>query len=256
MKHLSINMQWLLIIVFAGAALCAAPAGIAQANNNKPLSFRGPASVETDPSPNPTPAPSSQRSSEALNFSVQYFYRTPGQQTLKPLTDGSMLRSGDHYKIQFTPDENCYVYIFQVDSTNTIYPLFPVNDFNGLAATHRNPVRAGATYHLPAEEKSFFLDQNTGTEIIYFLAFRQANPAWESIVQRLSTGLQQGDAGLIAAASRQISNNIVTMRGVGGVVEDTSATTTVELGNVRNELPRQRLEACDSCVSKVIFLHD
>ena len=256
MKNSFMDIKSLLLIAYASTLLCTPLASTAEANNNKPSSFRGPASVETDPHPLPPLTTSSQQLSEALSFTVQYFYRSPGQQALKSLTNGSILRSGDHYKIQFTPDENCYVYIFQVDSTNTIYPLFPVNDFNGIAATNRNPVRVDTTYHLPAEDKSFFLDQQKGIEMIYFLAFRNANPTWDRIAQQLSTGLQQGDTGLIAAASAQITNTLVAMRGVGGVVEDPSVTTPVVLGNTRDELPLQRLQACDNCVSKLMFFHD
>ncbi|MGR9107450.1 MAG: hypothetical protein ACU843_11030, partial [Gammaproteobacteria bacterium] len=79
---------------------------------------RGPIAVVDDPKPMDFQKP--------LDFQVNYLYRPGGQGEPRPIENGTVLQSGDHYKIQFTPKENSYVYIFQLDSTDKIYELFPM----------------------------------------------------------------------------------------------------------------------------------
>ena len=83
--------------------------------------------------------------SKSLSFKVNYFYRAVDQGSFKPFTDGTVLHSGDHYIIQFTPSEDSYVYIFQIDSNQGVYQLFPMESFKGVELDNRNPVRAGMT---------------------------------------------------------------------------------------------------------------
>jgi hypothetical protein len=73
----------------------------------------GPKTVSVTPAAAEAPKP--------LNFKLNYVYRPGGKGDLKPLIEGSKLNSGDHYKIKFTPAEDSYVYIFQVDSSQAIY---------------------------------------------------------------------------------------------------------------------------------------
>ncbi|MBE9562573.1 MAG: hypothetical protein IMF12_06900, partial [Proteobacteria bacterium] len=51
-----------------------------------------------------------------LDFKINYVYRSSGKGNPKTLNNDGVLHSGDYYKIIFTPTENCYVYIFQLDS--------------------------------------------------------------------------------------------------------------------------------------------
>jgi hypothetical protein len=44
-----------------------------------------------------------------------------------------------------------YVYIFQKDSANKIYKLFPMTEFQGKKYYNLNPVKAGASYELPSK---------------------------------------------------------------------------------------------------------
>jgi len=109
----------------------------------------------------------------ALDFKINYVYRSRGKGTFKPLTKGMILQSGDHYKIIFTPVENCYVSIFQVDSANKLYRLFPMAGFRNIILNNLNPVEGGKTYYLPAKNKSFVLDEQIGTETIFFMGAPQ-----------------------------------------------------------------------------------
>ncbi|NJN47956.1 MAG: hypothetical protein HC808_17410, partial [Candidatus Competibacteraceae bacterium] len=55
-----------------------------------------------------------------------------------------------------------------------------MTEFGGVRVNNLNPVKGRTTYHLPADDKSFQLDQQTGPESIIFLAFRQPNAQWNS----------------------------------------------------------------------------
>ena len=61
---------------------------------------------------------------QEFNFKLNYVYQTQGQGEFKPLNNGTVLRSGDHYKIIFEPGQNGYAYLFQVDSAKQLYQLF------------------------------------------------------------------------------------------------------------------------------------
>lgn len=109
-------------------------------------------------------------SSALLSFEVTYVYRTAGVGELKTIKNGDTLKSGDHYKIVFIPHKDCYVYIFQVDSSGQIFQLFPMESFQGVLVNNFNPAKPDRTYILPSPDKAFVLDSVVGVERIYFIA--------------------------------------------------------------------------------------
>jgi hypothetical protein len=109
-------------------------------------------------------------SSPLLSFEVTYVYRTAGVGELKTIKNGDTLKSGDHYKIVFIPHKDCYVYIFQVDSSGQIFQLFPMESFQGVLVNNFNPAKPDRTYILPSPDKAFVLDSVVGVERIYFIA--------------------------------------------------------------------------------------
>jgi len=82
----------------------------------------------------------------ALPVQVSYSYRPTDQLNFRPLLDGSVLHSGDRYQIRFTPEQNGYVYVFQIDSSGAVYRLFPPESAGTAQAGNANPVRAGTAY--------------------------------------------------------------------------------------------------------------
>jgi len=106
----------------------------------------------------------------SLSFAVNYVYRTAGVGELRTIENGDALQSGDHYKIVFTPDKDCYVYVFQIDSSGQIFQLFPMKSFQGVKVNNFNPVKTDKTYILPSSDKAFELDKVVGVERIYFIA--------------------------------------------------------------------------------------
>ncbi len=130
---------------------------------------------------------------------VSYYHRPAGQSELRTLPPGSELRSGDHYKIWFTPEQDSYVYIFQIDSNQDIYCLFPRESLQGIALNQTNPVKAGRQYQLPADDKAFVLpDDRLGQEKIYVLAFKEPNTVLEQLYNALEQARQQQNITQIA----------------------------------------------------------
>ncbi|MFO7641733.1 MAG: DUF4384 domain-containing protein [Candidatus Competibacteraceae bacterium] len=168
-----------------------------------------------------------------------------------------MLNSGDHYKIQFTPAEDSYVYIFQVDSSKAIYQLFPMTSFGGVRVDNLNPVKGGVTYHLPAKDKSFKLDDTVGSETIVFLAFREPNHGLEQQYEALINARLSRDGGKASSLQTAMNTNFRT-RGLAGIVDDPQKKTTSVPWTATESftMPVQNLDnLCADCINMITFEH-
>lgn len=251
------------LLALFGGTLIGIAGGVdaADPTSDTDLKTRGPAgTVKIAPEPGgatPKPASLTPQAGKPLSFKVNYVYRPGGQGPLKPLTEGSVLNSGDHYKIQFTPAENSYVYIFQVDSSRAIYRLFPMTDFGGVKVNNINPVQAGVTYSLPAKDKSFKLDNNVGSESILFLAFRQPNQMLEQQYESLVKARLAQDNAKADNLQTAIKSNFKT-RGLAAIVDDPEKkTATVPWAPTESfTMPVRRLDnLCADCINMVTFEH-
>jgi outer membrane protein OmpA-like peptidoglycan-associated protein len=84
----------------------------------------------------------------------------------EPVKDGEIIRQDDQYAVEFQAGDDRYVYIFQVDATGKLTPIFP----NSQIPSKTNPVTPGAFYRIPESGEWFFLDENKGREQIFLLA--------------------------------------------------------------------------------------
>jgi len=212
-----------------------------------------------------------------LPVAVNYSYRQASQNEMKNLTNGTVLRDGDHYKITFTPQADGYVYIFQTDTSGKVYQLFPMSSMKGVEVHNYNPVKANTTYTLPAADKSFYLDEQQGEEKIYFIATKQPD---QSLEQQMATHLKstqfsiRGVGGIAhdknpqqqtaqAQASDNILLDLIRSRGPAGIVSDAKETKTHSIkdddGKVFN-LTYQKLDGwCDQqkgCANVTTFRHE
>ena len=146
-------------------------------------------------------------------FHISYTYRAGGQGQPQPLVNGSILHSGDHYKLIFTPPTKSYVYLLQIDSSDQIYCLFPMKSFKGVTVNNFNPVTAGKTYSIPAPDKSFKLDNQLGTEKIYLIASPQEDKVLEDFCLQADTDTEFSLA--------QLDIHVKT-RGPAGIVPDST----------------------------------
>ncbi|MCP4700661.1 MAG: DUF4384 domain-containing protein [Gammaproteobacteria bacterium] len=192
-----------------------------------------------------------------LGMDINYIYRSGGKGEWKKLRNGGVLESGDHYKIIFTPEQNGYVYIFQTDSSEHIYRLFPMAAFKGVTVNNFNPAEAGKTYYIPAEDKSFKLDTQTGTESLYFIAMRNPEPLLARQYENVIMAKRRKDQGALLMASAEILKTVKT-RGLASIEQDPEETQThdfTEDGQTSSPL-RMHLEGlCDGCGHVLTFQH-
>ncbi len=199
-----------------------------------------------------------------IEIDVNYVARAQGADQFVQLTDGAALRSGDVYKIIFRPREDCYVYIYQIDAADKIYSLFPTIGLPGGAETRENFVRAGQTYHIPAESQSFQLDDVTGRETIYFLAYRRPDPQLPALYEQIVQFQHTPDNRLHRDLFQQLDalneqfRDAIQHKGISKIVPDPANNqyTTWNEGNKSQAVLRQRLEGmCDGCVNILKFQH-
>jgi hypothetical protein len=158
----------------------------------------------------------------SLNILINYAYRPKDQTELLPLSEGTVLHSGDYYKITFTPQQEAWVYIFQTDSSGKVYQLFPLKEMNGVALNQSNPVKGGQQYTAPAPQMSFFLDQQTGTETLYFIAAPEQDSGLEASYRAYQEALRQPQADLRSAKANL--DTALYSRGPGGAAPDPAVT--------------------------------
>lgn len=192
-----------------------------------------------------------------LDFKVTYQYRRAGKGNFKPLTGKTTLHSGDHYKIIFTPKQDGFVSIFQIDAANKLQRIFPMESFNGVVVNNHNPVKAGKTYYIPAQDKSFVLDNQVGTETIYFTASLHSDIVLEKqfeVLQQLESHPEQKRAEL---AQSQLAN-IMKSKGFSKIVSDNSSeTATWKEQDETFTTPLQKMEnMCQGCVQVLTFKHE
>lgn len=197
-----------------------------------------------------------------LSFKISYLYRAGGRGAFQHFRDGSRLQSGDSLKLLFTPtQDNVYVYIFMVDSDNNLARLFPTDDFIGAATNNKNPVKKGVEYFVPAADKSFKLDNNTGEETIYFISTRQPDDVLERRYQDILLAQRSQNAKQIAATQNRLLDNIYTDKQrliqpelIEDVLENAPVTFT-DGGQTFSILPHYLKNMCEGCVYRVTFQH-
>ncbi|OUD14481.1 hypothetical protein TPSD3_09270 [Thioflexithrix psekupsensis] len=186
----------------------------------------------------------------SLQFDISYGYRPKHQGDIRPLTNNAILSSGDSYKITFTPKQDSYVYIFQIDGGDNVTRLFPMEKMGDVVVNNFNPVKANQTYHIPSPNQSFKLDNVTGTEKIYFIASQQQD------IQLEQWNKQQP----VVLAMRNLQQAIMT-RGPAGIVDDPKQsgyhTMTTEEDNQFKIDRKHLMGLCqkNGCVNVLSFEH-
>ena len=190
-----------------------------------------------------------------LSFEVNYVSRTAGVGELKTIKNGSILKSGDHYKIVFTPDKDCYVYIFQVDSSGQVFQLFPMGSFRGVRVNQFNPVKQGKKYVLPSPDKAFLLDKKVGIERMYFIASREENKELESLYAELTAAVKRKNSSAVKDTRSKL-NKYFKKRGIKVVpTEQRMEVPWRETGDAFSVIS-QRLENLSSdSLHKLEFIH-
>lgn len=137
---------------------------------------------------------------------------------------GHGLKSGDRYKFLMMSEQNCYLYIFQADSTGNMSMLFPMDTFGGVRVNNINPIRGNTAYSFPGPETFFVLDQHQGTEKFYVIASSRADARLENLGMRLNS--RQGTDDLERS---ELSNELLTYLGRKELVKTTMPGVTFNL---------------------------
>ncbi|MGH7961324.1 MAG: DUF4384 domain-containing protein [Candidatus Binatia bacterium] len=139
----------------------------------------------------------------SLIVDVGVFYEDPESRPRK-LEEGTVLRSGDGYRIYFEPHQPCYVYIFQIDSSGKFARLYPNPD----SGTQDNFVQAGVAHWVPGKDKWFTLDNVQGKEALYVVATKER---WKDIEAMFTRYARAGD----------LEESTYVMKTLGPVLDET-----------------------------------
>lgn len=126
----------------------------------------------------PPQEPSTVLPSSTMNMQIA-IVRQHGAQPETVLDAGEELESGSRYRIIVKPEQDCYLYVFQKDSTNKLDTLFPNSGFQ---QSLNNPLKGGETYFFPGKEDYFFLDKQGGSEQIYFYSIAEPDRHLDNIL--------------------------------------------------------------------------
>lgn len=147
---------------------------------------------------------------DVLELETGIFYEG-GDGKLYPLREGMVLNSKDNYAVYFRPKTPCYVYVYQVDSSQKASPLFPNKEF----ASTINPVTGGSEVWIPQGKDFLYLDNNVGREEIFIFATRQPAPSLENLHDVRLSEIQQ-TIKTMGVAGRRGSETVNRIRGTQG----------------------------------------
>jgi hypothetical protein len=156
---------------------------------------------------------------------------------LRQVHEGMTLTSKHLYGLYLRPAQDCYAYIYQVDSQGTVARLFPNADFH----TGGNFLREGEERWVPNDTRLFELDETNGTETIYIVASRRDLPAL---------------AGEMAQHKDDLQKQFKTLRlmSVKGAVVAAARRTRPLKGNPEDILTEQ-FKAAGNFYYKISFEH-
>lgn len=145
------------------------------------------------------------------------------------LGEGAALKSGDGFRVYFQPQQDCYVWIYQVDGTGKVAQHFPKPDLGNSLA---NPVKKGQQYWIPGFGAWWTLDDVKGEEKIYLVA--TTSPSAE--LDTLEARFRDREAERITVAGSDAEKKQTRLaqsrpekdrgvRGVGGIKEEPTVAT-------------------------------
>lgn len=112
-----------------------------------------------------------------------------GGNTVSVLKEGDALTSGDYYGVFFEPAQESFVYVLQQDTTGKIDVLFP----DPKVMPQTNPIPSGKSVWVPQDENHwFYLDENTGREVIIVAASARREEKLEAMLRSVNDQRSQG----------------------------------------------------------------
>lgn len=118
-----------------------------------------------------------------LEFDVLKMRETVGTYQTAIIRDGNLISTRDNGKISFTPRERCSIYIFKIETTGKIFPLFPRKKFS----QQTNSLTPNLTYFVPPMKKWLPFDKGYGKEAIILAAFTKGSYDIEKLMKYFNT---------------------------------------------------------------------
>lgn len=144
------------------------------------------------------------------------------------LRSGDRLRPGDRLYLEMEADEAVHVYVLNEDAGGNVHVLFPLSGSDAV-----NPLSPGILYRLPGSRGGARLDwlvtSAEGRETFLLLASRSSVAALDSVVRILPRALE----GAPVIYARLRPEDLASMRGVGGVVPDSTPASGSGEGQLR-----------------------
>ncbi|MDP6925038.1 MAG: hypothetical protein R2568_09280 [Candidatus Scalindua sp.] len=114
-----------------------------------------------------------------LEFDVLKMRETAGTFQTAVIKNGNMISTRDSCKISFTPRERCSIYIFKIETTGKIFPLFPRKEFS----LQTNPLPPNRTHFVPSVKKWLRFEKGYGKEAIILSAFTKGSHEIEKLMR-------------------------------------------------------------------------
>ncbi len=107
------------------------------------------------------------------------------------LKDMDEVYSGTQYIVRIKPIKKTHLYVFNLDSSNKLYSIFPRKDIR-----YKNPLKKRKVYNLPpSEDDAYEFDTTKGVELFYVYASTKPIRKLEKLASKIdnSTGLSVSD---------------------------------------------------------------
>ena len=126
-----------------------------------------------------------------------------GKNTTGPVTQDTVLKSGDQIKMMVELQRRCFVYLFHDNGRDSVKLLFPytLKQFEGDYQPERK-------YYIPRADAWFRLDENPGREVFYLIASSKRLDALE----KAYLNHESAEASLKAETARALVDLIRELR--------------------------------------------
>jgi serine/threonine protein kinase len=168
------------------------------------------------------------------------------------LCDGMTLYDGDQFRIVFSTNADCHVYIVGVDPRGDVSVLFPSKDIR-----QGNRVQGNRQYEIPDGDKWFELDKQTGTETLYLLASYDVLTDLEQLLAKEGPDRKKLEGLVRGLEERRVQTRggeTIDLRGVTIAADKRTATARLDSGKEAARV-MERVLGSVSAVQRVRFEH-
>lgn len=201
-----------------------------------------------------TVSPTPQTAAAGLSFQLNYLFQPDGSEIIRRLRFNEELHPRDTYKICFTPDQDCYVYIFIIINELHVHRLFPPS--KRTAGATGNPVQKGKLYVLPADQTPYVLGPKESVSI-FFLASSERNKDLERKYNLLQARGINGNK-KFEKINRYILRQMLrkSARNISQTTSDKQIVLFWDDKTQQYSFPERRVtNLCDGCSTMITFLN-